>query len=171
MIRKIFYKWSRIFIHIYAYYIYKCSVTQWCSTLCNPMDRNPPGSSVHGILQARVLEWDVVPFSRGSSQPRDQTQVFCFAGRFFTIWAMMLSSGWNKMAHQCHSHIPINRKRANGKIIPRPFKGITWKLHPPLQIMFCWPDLTYVPIPCCKGGWPVQALFHVTRIMVLRTSK
>ena len=115
MIRKIFYKWSRIFIHIYAYYMYKCSVTQWCSTLCNRMDRNPPGSSVHGIFQARILEWDVVLFSRGSSQPRDQTQVFCFAGRFFTIWAMMLSSGWDKMAQQCHSHIPIKRKRANGK--------------------------------------------------------
>jgi len=42
--------------------------------LCNPMDCSPPGSSVHGILQARILEWVAVPFSRGSSQPRDQTQ-------------------------------------------------------------------------------------------------
>ena len=46
-----------------------------------------PGSSVLGILQARILEWVAIPFSRGSSQPRDQTQVFHIAGRFFIIWA------------------------------------------------------------------------------------
>jgi len=51
----------------------------------NPMDCSPPGSSsVHGILQARILEWVATPF-RGSSQPRDQTQVSCIAGGFFTV--------------------------------------------------------------------------------------
>ena len=49
---------------------------------------NLPGSSVHGILQARILEWVPIPFSRGSSRPRDQTRVPCTAGIFFTIWAM-----------------------------------------------------------------------------------
>ena len=49
-----------------------------------PMDCSSPGSSVHGILQARILEWVVIPFSRGSSQPRDQDQVSCTAGRFST---------------------------------------------------------------------------------------
>ena len=48
---------------------------------------NLPGSSVHGILQARIVEWVAVSFSRGSSQPRDWTQVSCIAGGFFTIWA------------------------------------------------------------------------------------
>ena len=52
--------------------------------LYDPMDYRPPGSSVPGILQARTLEWVVIPFSRGSSQPRDQTRVSCIAGRFFT---------------------------------------------------------------------------------------
>ena len=47
----------------------------------------PPGSSVHGILQARILEWVVIPFSRGSSWPRDWTWISRIAGRFFTIWA------------------------------------------------------------------------------------
>ena len=51
------------------------------------MDRSPPGSSVHGILQAIILEWVARPSSRRSSQPRDQTQVSHTAGRFFTIWA------------------------------------------------------------------------------------
>jgi len=48
------------------------------------MDCNLPGPSVYGILQARILEGVVIPFSRGSSQPRDRTQVFCIAGKFFT---------------------------------------------------------------------------------------
>ena len=47
----------------------------------------PHGYTVHGILQARILEWVAIPFSKGSSQPRDQTQVSCIAGRFFTSWA------------------------------------------------------------------------------------
>ena len=60
---------------------------QSCPTLCSPMDRSPPGFSVHGILQARILEWFAIPFSKGSSRPRDRTQVSCIAGRFFTVWA------------------------------------------------------------------------------------
>ena len=46
-------------------------VMQVCLTLCYPMDSSPPGSSVHGILQASILEWIAIPFSRGSSQPRE----------------------------------------------------------------------------------------------------
>ena len=59
-------------------------VAQSCPTLCDPMDCNPPGSSVHEIFQARVLEWVAISFSRGSSQPRDRTRVSCTAGKFFT---------------------------------------------------------------------------------------
>ena len=58
-------------------------VAQSCPTLCNPIDRSPPGSSVHEILQARILDWVAMPFSRGSSQLRDRTQVSHIAGRFF----------------------------------------------------------------------------------------
>ena len=57
-----------------------------CPALCDPMDRSPPDSSAHGILRARILELvAILLFSRESSQPRDQTQVYCIAGRFFTI--------------------------------------------------------------------------------------
>ena len=62
-------------------------VTQSCPTLCNPMDCSPPGTSVHEISQARILEWVAISFSRASSQPRGQTRVSCTAGRFFTSWA------------------------------------------------------------------------------------
>ena len=61
-------------------------VTQSCPTLCDPVDYSLPGSSAHGILQARILEWVATPFSRGSSQPRYWTQVSYIGGRFFTIW-------------------------------------------------------------------------------------
>ena len=61
--------------------------TQSCPTLCNHMDCSPPGSSVHGIFQARILEWVAISFSRGLSWPRDWTWVSCTAGRLFTDWA------------------------------------------------------------------------------------
>ena len=63
---------------------WKC---QSCPTLCNPVDCSPPGSSLRVILQARVLEWVAISFSRGSSWPRDGTWVSRIAGRFFTVWA------------------------------------------------------------------------------------
>ena len=62
-------------------------VTQSGLTLCNRMDCSPRGSSTHGIFQARILEWVAIPFSRGSSWPRDRTQFSHIAGRLFTIWA------------------------------------------------------------------------------------
>ena len=65
----------------------KVLVTQSCPNLCNPMDCSLPGFSVHGILQTRLLEWIAISFSRGSSQPRDQTWVSRTVGRFFTLSA------------------------------------------------------------------------------------
>ena len=61
----------------------KVKVTQSCLILCDPMDCSPPGYSAHGILQVRILEQVAIPFSRGSSQPRDRTQVSCIAGGVF----------------------------------------------------------------------------------------
>ena len=63
-------------------FTYEVQVAQLCPTLCDPMDY-----TVHGLVQARILEWVAFPFSRGSCQPRDQTQVSCIAGGFFTSWA------------------------------------------------------------------------------------
>ena len=63
----------------------KMLATQWCSLPATPMNCSLPGSSVHGILQARKLEWVAIPFSRGSSWPREWTKASCIAGRFFTI--------------------------------------------------------------------------------------
>ena len=60
-------------------------VAQSCPALCNPMACNPPGSSVHGILQTRILEWVTISSYRGFSQPRDRLQISFIAGGFFTI--------------------------------------------------------------------------------------
>ena len=74
----------------------KVLVTQSCPTLCDPMDCSPP--EFYGILQAGILKWITIPFSRGSSPPRDQTQASCIAGRFFTIWA----------TRECYRHDQIS---------------------------------------------------------------
>ena len=64
----------------------KVKGAQSCPDLCDLTGCSPPGSSVHGILQARVLEWVAMPFSRGAPQPRHRTWVSCFAGRLFANW-------------------------------------------------------------------------------------
>ena len=92
----------------------KVLVTRSCPTLCNPMDCSPPGSSVHGVLQARILEWVAIPFSRGPSRPRDQSWVSHISGKFVTVWTTRealiwghhhLRSRWLKHTpHVCFSH-------------------------------------------------------------------
>ena len=66
-------------------YTMSSEVAQSCLTLCDPIECSLSGSSIHGIFQARVLEWIAVSFSRGSSQPRNRTRVSYIAGRCFTI--------------------------------------------------------------------------------------
>ena len=81
----------------------KVLVTESCVTRCKPMD-----CSAHGILQARILKWVAIPFSTGSSRPRDWTQVSCMAGRFFTTWAI-----WYHLSHLIYT--------VNQKIFPPSF--------------------------------------------------
>ena len=65
-----------------------CLVAQLCLTLCDPLDYSPPGSSVHGIFQAGILDWVAISSSMGSSWPRDQTPISYIAGRFYTHWGI-----------------------------------------------------------------------------------
>ena len=76
---------------------------QSCLTLCDPMDYSPSGSSVHGILQARILEWFAMSSSRVSSQPRDQTHISCTAGRFFT------AKPWGKPLQPLYFRVTCHR--------------------------------------------------------------
>ena len=86
--------WNFAFHALYSHYLWQWKptlnvvlVAQLCPTLCDSVDCSWAGSSVHGISQARILEWEAISFSRGSSWPRAQTQVSCIAGRFFAVWA------------------------------------------------------------------------------------
>ena len=74
-----------------------CVITQLCPTLCDPVDCSLPGSSVHGIFQARVLKWGAISFSRGSSQPRDQTRVSRIASRHFYHLSYQGSCGFTQL--------------------------------------------------------------------------
>ena len=79
--------WIALHQGIYSHLWWSEKVTQSCPTLCDPVDCSLPGSSVHGIFQARILECISISFSRVSSSPRDWNQVSYIVGRCFTIWA------------------------------------------------------------------------------------
>ena len=102
----------KIILYFY-FYTYVKSESVSCSVLSKclwPMDCSLPGSSVHGILQARILEWIAIPFSVGSSQPRDPTWVSCIAGVFFTIWATRGGPHTNTHTHiYVCTHIDVYR--------------------------------------------------------------
>ena len=82
----VIFQYTMHFIHIFYLSLCYCLASKLCPTLCDLMDCSPPGSSVHGISQARILEWLSISFSRGSSQPSNQTWVPCIAGWFFTSY-------------------------------------------------------------------------------------
>ena len=86
----------------------KSEATQSYPTLCDPVDCSLPGSSIFGILQARILAWVAISSSRGSSRPRDQTLVSCIAGRCFTLWATREAQ--HKIGNQ-HFTIFVCRKK------------------------------------------------------------
>jgi len=72
----------------------KVLVPQWCLTLCHPVDCSPPGSSVHGILQARILEWVAIS-NQGISPTQGSNCISCIAGRFLTIWVTREAQRWD----------------------------------------------------------------------------
>ena len=85
---RVFWKWKTDRVTYLLKILHCALIAQSCLTLCDPVDCSPPASSVHGISQARILEWIAISFSRESFQPRDQTRlscVFCIAGGFFTL--------------------------------------------------------------------------------------
>ena len=78
--------WFLDLFSVFLHLLY-CLVTQSCLTLCNPVDCIPPGSSLHGISQARILEWVAISSSRGPSRSRAQTQVSCIGRQILYQWA------------------------------------------------------------------------------------
>ena len=125
------------------------NVAQSCPILCDPRDCNPPGSSVRGIAQARILACVVIPFSRGSSRPRDQTWVSCFAGRFFIVWVTREAlQGLVNLA----PHFSVEEPEGD---LPRltPEAGLraaldSWfPLMPPTRLFYRWFRFNLIPLP------------------------
>ena len=80
-----------------------CSVAQSCLTVCDPVDCSSPGSSVHGIFQARIPEWVAIFYSRGCSQPRDGICLSCISGGFFTTSA---TCPWSSQIQRDRTGVP-----------------------------------------------------------------
>ena len=120
---------------------WKVLVAQSCPTLCDPMHYSPPGSSVHGILKERTLKWVAIPFSRGSSQFRNWTQVFFFAGRFFTIWAVREAFIQSSLTFCTPGTVAITVSMENS---PGQHTGVG--IHSLLQGIFSTSDWTWVSI-------------------------
>ena len=163
-------------------------VAQSCPTFCDPMDCSLPGSSVHGIFQARVLEWVAIFFSRGSSQSRDQTQVSRIAGRSFTLWATredvetleVLPCWWQMKSQlksssqdrQCQQHhIP---HRVQHALLPTPsdpgsqaFLGMLWTTRYLLdKSLFCLNHSRFTSVPIMKTptefNWTLPLISKLT---------
>ena len=103
-------------------YKVKVLVVRLCQTLCDPINCSLPGCPVHGILQARILEWVAISSSRGSSQPKDRTQVSCITCGFFTIWATREGQG------KCFQKIHRAQSSPTGLEVCREMLG--FKPHP-----------------------------------------
>ena len=111
-----------------------CLAHQACLTLCDPVDCSPPGSSVHGILQARILEWVAMPSSGRSSWPSNWTMVSFIAGGFFTSWATReahFSGYWNKIG------MDIVSRRSNLGSLTYSVRTIEWErqVEPPWMLV------------------------------------
>ena len=159
----------------------ECEVTQSCLTLCNPMDCSLPGASVHGIFQARVLQWVAISFSRGSSQPRDWTWVSRIADRHFTIWATREAQaacwGWPYIGClQC----PDLALVAPSSVLPLLMGSDDSLVPSELQLQFqprnksqnqalgrhlCFPERACSLCP----GWPPASVLHPTIPQRVRT--
>ena len=124
-----------VYMHtcIYVFLLCVSKLLQSCPTLCNPMDCSLPDSSVHGILQARILEWATMASSRGSSQPRNQTCVSCsscITGGFFTtgeahIYVYLCIHVYiNRYTWEIWMHIHIKSGVGNDK----PLSILAWKV-------------------------------------------
>ena len=133
---------------------------QLCLTLCVPKDCSPPGSSVHGILQARILEWVAMPSSRGSSQTRDQTHISCgscIAGGFFTAEPPGKPSSSNKYWQRCGEKGTFVHCWRECKLV-QPLWKTVWRFLKKIKnyhmtqkshSWICWICTPPTPIPKC----------------------
>ena len=131
--------------------------------LWNFMNCNPPGSSVYRIFQARILEWVVIPFSRGSSWSRDQTWVSCIAGRLFTIWATREAPRQKQRWHQYDW--PIG-KISDDITVYRHWSANHW--HQTLKARISTTDYSTSQLPYFPPGKNGFCMAHVPQVPLFR---
>ena len=119
-----------------------------CPTLCHPMDCNPPGFSVHGILQARILKWVANPFSRGPSRPRDQTHVSYFS-----------CTGKWVLYHWCHLGIPETSPLPDNS--RSHLSQVRNNLHGPDMSVVTGPGGVVLALSWSQCLWKENSLFHM----------
>jgi len=129
-----------------------CFVAQSCPTLCGPMDCSPPGSSVRGIFQVRILEWIAISFSRGSAWPWDWTCVSCITGGFFTCWAIRKAPlmGLYHPKTSTGSHLRASRPKS----LPWPTRAC--------PVLFPHPVRTFwISLSWSSCSLPLQTCWHL----------
>ena len=129
-------------------------VAQSCPALCNLMDCSPPGPSVHGILQARILEWVAIPFSGALSWPKDRSWVSCTASRFFTIWATWGAHVFQSLSCVRLFAIPWTAARQASLSF-----SISWSLRKLLSIelvMSSKHSSSVIPFSSCPQSFPAS---------------
>ena len=135
-------------------------VAQSYPTLCDPVDCSPPGFSVHGILWARILEWVAISFSRGSSLPRDRTQVSLIAGRRFNLWATREAPG-SVLENLKSSHSGLDLVSITHCSV--------FDFFSPLSVLFFSVSLSYCQILCSFSSMlpdqPLSLCFELNFIM------
>ena len=127
-------------------------VAQSCPTLCDPMDCSLPGFSIHGIFQARVLEWGGISFFRGSSWPRDRTRVSHIVGRCFTLWATREATNLDSILKSRDITLPTKVHLVKAMVFPVVMYGCeSWTIkkaeHRRIDAfeLWCWKRLLRVP--------------------------
>ena len=138
-----------------------CCFAQSCWLFCDPMDYSPPGSSVHGISQARILEWVAISSSRVLSWPRDQTYISCAAGRLFT--AVVISSV--QFSHSVMSNcLRPHESQHTRPPCPSPSPRVHSNSHPSSR--WCHPAISssVVPFTSCPQSLPASESFPMSQL-------
>ena len=149
-------------------YILECrsEVAQSCPTLRHPIDCSLPGFSVHGIFQARVLEWVVISFSRGSSRPRDRTRVSCIVDRCFTLQFSSVQFSCSVVSNSLWPHESQHARPP----CPSPTPGVHSDSGPSSQ--WCHPAISssVVPFSSCPQSLPTSESFPMSQVVLIKLS-
>ena len=131
-----------------------CSVAKLCLTLCDPMDCSPPGSSVHGIFHARILEWVAISSSRGSCLPMDRAHVSCTGKQILYHWATWEAQWLLRPGLRCDTTCCLWIPWVKANHQPSQIQGVG-KLIQPLDGMTCKVKLQR---DVSRGKWTIHTI-------------